>query len=179
MKARKPTGKEPQWSKDQSLCWDCVNATCPENCEWVDRFEPVKGWWARPRVIRRFGHSKEEIALIDSYSVVMCPKFKRNSWRGGTENDWRADIEKRTMDNSDVKSLASAIICQAVIDWESTQRGRFKRFIVSDGKNVKAEEILEFFFSGYFEHLLQAVTSVDPDVVREELGIFPWMKKEA
>ena len=58
----------------QTLCWDCRNSTEKE-CEWSRNFQPVEGWEA---IKRRTKYNE------DTYLVVSCPKFIRDSWHYGT-----------------------------------------------------------------------------------------------
>ena len=61
-----------------TLCWDCANATRPDVCPWVERFEPVDGWEAtKTRCMSNTDMPYE------SYHVSKCPLFKRDSFNGG------------------------------------------------------------------------------------------------
>ena len=85
-------------SKDKStLCWDCANAT-NNDCPWVDRGEPVDGWWARHRRISSGWRPYE------TFCVMRCPMFERDASRGGQtpykplkgENGYESgDVNKR------------------------------------------------------------------------------------
>ena len=64
--------------RNRTLCWDCANA-CGD-CTWSDRNEqkPVAGWTA----VRREQHHKDG-TTVESYIVVKCPEFIRDSTDGG------------------------------------------------------------------------------------------------
>lgn len=64
-------------SIQHTLCWDCANATNGNACPWVESFDPVPGWWARPTVVKFFREN------TDSYQVVKCPLFVRDAESGG------------------------------------------------------------------------------------------------
>lgn len=53
----------------QSLCWSCARFC--GNCSWSADFKPVKGWEAKPTIIRSDGMDETE-----SYHVINCPLFK-------------------------------------------------------------------------------------------------------
>lgn len=55
--------------KANSLCWQCKRAY--GLCSWSDRFVPVKGWEAKPTIVK--GSMKEP--EIQSYDVKKCPLF--------------------------------------------------------------------------------------------------------
>lgn len=61
-----------------TLCWDCENAL--GGCSWSDHWkhEPVKGWTAVRRDLRI-----KEGGEVESYRVIQCPEFVRDSTRGG------------------------------------------------------------------------------------------------
>ena len=68
-----------QCCHQQTLCWDCANAT--GGCSWSMHTEhkPVEGWNA----IRRDIHNKYS-EPVESYIVISCPEFVRDARNGGT-----------------------------------------------------------------------------------------------
>jgi len=61
-----------------TLCWDCANAL--GGCSWSKSFTPVEGWTAI-RHKRRYNNDKNEGRLdCDSYKVIDCPEFIRDSY---------------------------------------------------------------------------------------------------
>ena len=61
-------------------CWDCANST-NSGCSWSDKFIPVDGWIAE--------RNEEK----DSYRVIDCPEFKRDSFGYGSERMTRRKPE--------------------------------------------------------------------------------------
>ena len=58
-----------------TLCWDCANAL--GGCEWSVSFKPVPGWKAKKTWPVSAESKKKE---YDSYRVLDCPKFVRDSY---------------------------------------------------------------------------------------------------
>ncbi len=60
---------------ESSICWDCERSCA--GCSWSRYFEPVVGWKAIPTIVnvRAF--------KMESFRVVECPLFKRDSIRAG------------------------------------------------------------------------------------------------
>ena len=79
-----------------TLCWDCKNSYT-NGCSWARKLIPVKEWTA-------FHSKKKE---FESYLVVNCPKFERDSWDAGkyrTKEEYVAALIKaRRWD--DVKNM--------------------------------------------------------------------------
>lgn len=59
------------------LCWECDRAT--GGCSWSRRFIPVKGWTAKPTIIR--DDSETYGTVIKSYHITKCPLFKADKKR--------------------------------------------------------------------------------------------------
>ena len=79
-----------QVDRQQTLCWDCANAT--GGCSWSQSPDhvPVEGWTA----IRRDLHNKYSDP-VESYIVTACPEFKRDAVRGGAQRwDGRKAVVK-------------------------------------------------------------------------------------
>lgn len=64
----------------QSKCWDCANST-NGGCDWSYDLTPVDGW------IAEYNAEKE------SYCVIDCPEFVRDSYEYGLK---RIEKEKQT-----------------------------------------------------------------------------------
>ena len=58
-----------------TLCWDCAKAT--GMCPWSKRSKPVEGWEAE--FVPRNGGTKP----YDTYVVIACPLFERDSYDYG------------------------------------------------------------------------------------------------
>ena len=69
-----------------TLCWDCANST-NSGCSWSDKFIPVKGWTA----VR----NEEK----DSYQVMKCPLFERNSFDYGLKRMKEKENENEQTDH--------------------------------------------------------------------------------
>ena len=60
-----------------SLCWDCANATNKSYaCSWAWHLKPVEGWTAIP--------TKKESGQ-NGFLVIECPLFERDAFGGGTK----------------------------------------------------------------------------------------------
>lgn len=66
-------------NKTPTICWDCAKAV--NGCAWSKHGIPVKGWNAERHDIR---NSKTD-AWTESYSVIECPEFVRDSWGNGAK----------------------------------------------------------------------------------------------
>ena len=60
--------------KKATLCWDCKKST-NSGCSWSENFIPVKGWEVEKSVGMHY----------DSFCVLACPEFVRDSFDGGTQ----------------------------------------------------------------------------------------------
>ena len=163
------------WKKNATLCWDCAYATDVCKCPWVGEGKPVDGWWARPKQIRMItgiGNGQSKTYLTDTYTVIMCPLFKRDGWRGGLykhEDGKRTSLKEASP--GDLSALAAAIIMRQVEDWRTLQNGAMDSAVALGGNVVKRDEVISFFNSKYFEGLLSCVSTVNPQDAREVLGI--------
>lgn len=69
-----------------TICWDCHNAgAC--TCEWSKDLIPVPGWIARKTHSEEYG---------ESYRVISCPKFIRDSEGEGEVRLSDCELFKRT-----------------------------------------------------------------------------------
>ena len=68
------------YQKNQTICWDCANAT--GGCAWSARREPVAGWNAEPRRFK-MDHKTDSC----SYIVRACPMFERDSYEYGMKRE--------------------------------------------------------------------------------------------
>ena len=150
------------YTNEQSLCWDCFWSTHPEKCQWVARNKPVKGWNAEPTRV------SPRSAPFDSYKVVGCPKFKRDSYRGGLVDP--PNRRRVKLWDDDIPNLASAIIEQAVTDWIALDYGAIDSILFC-GQSIERKKLLEFFFSRWFEVLLESFSEWTPKQIRRAIKI--------
>lgn len=164
----KKSGKN---GSDITLCWDCRNATNPWVCPWVRNGTPVKGWAANQTVI------KTGKVITDTFKVLECPLFKRDSFKGGQEECLFGEKRKVEIDGEDAKNLAVAIISRYAEDWRFLNYGELDDLYYC-GSQLNRREILRFFGSQWFGDLLElAAPSVDPPTVWAELKITEQMLK--
>lgn len=53
------------------LCWSCKHATnATRECSWSRELKPVKGWTAKPVIIK-----EEDGYTCRTYQILKCPKF--------------------------------------------------------------------------------------------------------
>ena len=156
------------FSKRHTLCWDCKNSTKPWKCPWVEKSDTVAGWIAKPTSVGKFYN-------YSSYQVVDCPQFVRDSFSGGMEWDVFGKKEPVTLEDEDCGTLAEAIIERAVEDWKFLEYGALEEIVFCGGRIFKSE-ILEFFFSDWFEHLLESFTERTPQNIRRYLHITESMR---
>lgn len=164
-----------QESQSRTLCWDCKHSTDINRCPWIRDCTPVDGWWARSKVIRYRIYPPDAPAYTretESYCVICCPKFERESFGAGLVPLEKKHTQYKDAQNADIKALCAAIITQAIMDWRKLDNGRFAKALAADGNTIKREEVIQFFYSNYFEEMLDAVSSLTPKQVREELGIY-------
>lgn len=155
MPSNNPHGLPP------TLCWDCAWSNGSGDCPWVDHQTPVEGWEAIPNHVA--GHYG-----FDSFSVVKCPSFKRDSHNAGQSWQWGRPGKKTELSSGDAVKIASRIIDQAVQDWRDIKDTNNLRL---DGQVVWHEEVVEFFNSSWFERLLALASDLDPDKCRDSLKI--------
>lgn len=89
----------------QTLCWDCENAT--GGCSWADHNDhtPVKGWDAIPTRIKVHNPS-QNAEISTSYIVLDCPEFIRNAEGFGTRR-----IGDRERHNEEKQQIITAYRC--------------------------------------------------------------------
>lgn len=156
------TGKNNR-DTPRSLCWDCKNATRPDVCSWTDNFTPVPGWKAKPSKI--YGAHP-----IDSYTVLECPRFKRDSFGAGAEECLLTLHRPIKLCDDDLINLAEAVIENAVEDWKALQYGALKHTNFRDA-HITRKQTLEFFFSADFENYLSTFSELTPEQIRSWLKI--------
>ena len=65
--------------QDASLCASC--AMTAKGCPWVNRYEPIPGWEAKPikKLVSSIKTKKGTYnkTYIDSYKVISCPHFRK------------------------------------------------------------------------------------------------------
>lgn len=147
-------------SLPHTLCWDCALANGSGDCPWAENHTPVDGWEAIPNHIAAWPG-------YDSYCVVDCPKFKRDSRQGGRDWKWGRPLQRTELSSGDTIKLGLRIAEQAVIDWKSVKDYKNLRL---DGQVVWRDEVIDFFNSKWFEALL-TLAEIDPEKSREKLGI--------
>lgn len=153
----------------KTICWCCENATNASACPWVGKAEPVPGWAAEDRVIRL--HSGNRLYCSQSYVVRSCPLFKRDAFWDGSEKAWGAKSAADT-DYANLVELAAAIIVQAVCDWKDLEFGKLDKLVRYKKDTLYRDEMLNFFFSGYFESLCHYITKAyEPWEIRAALHI--------
>lgn len=165
-------------AKCQTLCWDCKHATDIDVCPWVRDGTPVEGWWAKRKDIRyrleACGTHDLQTRMQETYCVMMCPLFQRDSYRAGlTEMDEKnpshVDISDATP--LDLRRLSAAIITQAVMDWEKLDRGKLRKITTAEGSAIKTHKMIAWFNSPEFAVMLSAVSSFTPEQIRKQLEV--------
>lgn len=160
-------------AKDQTLCWDCANASKSGKCPWFTNYTPVDGWWARETIIKTHT-TKDDVDYFyetPSYCVIMCPLFERDSFRAGLIPGFPPTHDTlKSAEDEDVKRLCAAIIQRAILDWKMLDYGRIKKLII-DSYTIKAEKLVAWFHSGDFELMLDKVSEHSPEQVREILCV--------
>lgn len=145
----------------QTLCWDCALSNGSGDCPWAENHTPVDGWEAIPNHISAWPG-------YDSYCVIECPMFKRDARHGGKDWRWGRPTQKTELSSGDVIKLGLRVCEQAVIDWKSVKDYKNPRL---DGQVVWRKDVIDFFNSKWFEHLLTLASDIDPDKCREKLNI--------
>lgn len=66
----------------RTICWDCSRA-CGD-CPWSSEAQPVEGWSAmKTQVKLHCETARREPVYTDSYVVLSCPMFSRDSYEYG------------------------------------------------------------------------------------------------
>lgn len=150
-----------------TLCWDCRNATDPAKCPWVGKWEPVDGWDAKPTLLKIPGC----IEPVQSFHVISCPLFDRDSYKGGLEeNVFGKRKESISLDDKDIVNIAKAICERAVRDWAILEYGALKT-VCTDGVQIDRFSVLSFFFSRWFTDLLETFSYHTPEQIRRYIKI--------
>lgn len=147
----------------QSICWDCKNAVKPHVCPWMDDYTPVKGWTARKMKVGTPPY-------CESYLVTACPLFKRDGYEGGTITNHFGTHERIKPEEDEIVELAEAIVERAVEDWKYLEYGQLSK-VRCHGDLLERDELLCFFFSGWFNVLLQSFSERNPSQIREWIRI--------
>ena len=84
--------------KKSTLCWDCANYD--DGCSWSRDFTPVKGWNAY----------KTKGNCYDSYCVVECPEFVRDSVNYGLQRqgESRAQAMAKALKIGEIEPITKA-----------------------------------------------------------------------
>lgn len=109
----------PRVESPAQLCWNCANAC--GGCSWSARFEPVEGWTATPKIIRRNAHGPIQ---VDTYCITKCPEFKPDSGKV------MADISDEA-----IRVLSKRVLIQAGRDYadDNDEMKRLKNIPRSEG----------------------------------------------
>ena len=164
MSHTKPQKHKGDTNHDPSLCWDCANATRPWRCCWVRDNRPYPGWLAKKTLV-----SKKSVPY-ESYHVLICPGFVRDSYLGGLMCDTEAN-HKVTIDDDDTMQLAEAIVERAVEDWIALHYGDIPKLSKCDGSAVNRKEVVEFFYSDWCKELMESFTDYTPNNLQIYLGM--------
>lgn len=114
---------------------------------------------------------------MDSYKVIECPLFKRDSFDGGNTKDVFIKHEPPKIDDSDVYALACAIIARYAEDWKALEYGKLTE-VYMGGAHIYKVHVLKFFASQWFGDLLSiALPNIEPPEVWKALKIEKRMLK--
>ena len=136
-----------------SKCGRCIHAAAGDKtCPWHTMFKPVDGWEATPTVL-----SENQSYREDSFEVTVCPLYVK----GHPERHYSDD---------GINRLAIETMFQAVEDWKSLDYGKRDelRYV---GQTIKREELIEFFWSPWFEAMVHSVLTVRPSHIRRALKV--------
>ncbi len=162
-------------AKCQTLCWDCKHATDVEACPWVRDGTPVDGWWAKRKDIKYRVDACEahgvQTRLQETYCVMMCPLFERDSYRAGLTEMRKTHVDISNATELDLRRLSAAIITQAVLDWEKLDRGKLKKLVTAEGSTIKSCKLIAWFNSPDFAVMLSAVSNLSPEQVKKQLEV--------
>lgn len=70
-----------------------------------------------------------------------------------------------------LKNLSAAILLTAVEDWKSLDYGKLRYGAIIKENAVDRDEMLDFFFSEDFDHLVEVSTNYTPKQIRRALRI--------
>ena len=66
--------------KRPQLCWSCKKACGGDGgCSWFNGFKPIEGWNANTTIIRMTNPITKEPQEIQSFNVVECPLYDKDS----------------------------------------------------------------------------------------------------
>ena len=158
--------------QSSTLCWDCEYSSAVGMCPYVDDGTPVEGWWANASTIK-YKDGRYPVRDLTCYEVIMCPRFRRDSWRSGLYpmKGREKHIKLHPDQNAEVKALAAAIIMRAVNDWRSLCDGELKNTLANDGEMVNRKELIEFFNSSRFANMLTVCSEHSAEQIREVLKV--------
>lgn len=152
-----------------TLCWDCRNATDKDKCPWAGKSIPVPGWVATHNKLKVVGKGGD---AVDSYHVTSCPLFDRDSFNGCLDEVVFGKKRKPAkLDDKDIVNIAEAICERAVRDWMLIDYGQLRTVHTDGDSPIDRRALLEFFFSRWFETLLEAFSYHSPDQIRRYLRI--------
>lgn len=88
-------------------------------------------------------------------------------------------MRKHPLTPDSLKNLSAAILLTAIEDWKTLDCGKQKYGKIVNGETVDRDEMLEFFFSDDFKHLVHVATNYTPVQIRRAIGITQKTYEEA
>ena len=80
-------------------------------------------------------------------------------------------MRKHSLTPDSLKNLSCAILLTAVEDWQSLEYGHQRFGAIIKEVAVDRDDVLEFFFSEDFDHLVEVSTNYTPKQIRRALKI--------
>lgn len=80
-------------------------------------------------------------------------------------------MRKHPLTPDSLKNLSCAILLTAVEDWQSLEYGKQRYGAIIKEVSVDRDDVLEFFFSDDFNHLVEVATNYTPKQIRRALKI--------
>ena len=83
----------------------------------------------------------------------------------------RAEISYESVKDKALHDIACAILEQAVVDWNSIERGNLTSIYLYDNSRIYKNKLLEFFGSDWFDTLVTHTLNYTPEQVLKALGL--------
>lgn len=83
----------------------------------------------------------------------------------------RAEISYESVKEKALHDIACAILEQAVVDWNSIERGNLTSIYLYDNSRIYKNKLLEFFGSDWFDTLVTHTLNYTPEQVLKALGL--------
>lgn len=96
----------------------------------------------------------------DSFKIAFCPLFSPDN---------EGEPERYPL-KFNISDLQGEILAQAVRDWNSIEQGKLK-YAASSDDYVYREELLKFFWSEWFETLVNNCTEYTPQQIRDFIHV--------